>query len=154
MMAFWQARTGREQVLLALLCALGLLAGLWAGVWDPVQRARAGLLADIARYDRVTTALTGLANSGAGFDAGLAPVTADMPLPTLIATTADAALLPVSRLVPTANAVDITLDPAPFEQVIGWVQALEQDHALRVLALTISRRPEPGLVSTSLTVGR
>ena len=150
MMAFWSARTGREQVLLGLLAFVLASYALFAAVWQPLQAERSTLMRDIARYTNAAVTLDAVANAGLG----PAPVTSDMPLPTLITTSAETYQLPISRLLPTADAVEITLENAPFESVIAWILALEQDHGLRIITLTITRRPEPGLVATTLSVGR
>lgn len=147
---FWAARTGREQILLIVM-AMALTAYAMAmGVWQPLQAARSTMMQDIARDGRAGMALYTLASTGLAS----APSTADTPLPTLITTTADSYQLTISRLLPSADTVEITLENASFDLVIGWIHALEQDHSLRVLALSITRRPEPGLVGTTLSVGR
>lgn len=150
MKAFWSARTAREKVMLGLLAVLLAAYALFAAVWQPLQAERSTLMRDIARYTNASVALDALANAGLG----PAPATIGMPLPTLITTSAETYQLPISRLLPTADAVEITLENAPFELVLTWILALEQDHGLRIIALTITRRPEPGLVATTLSVGR
>ena len=150
MTAFWQARTRREQVMLA---GLGLIALAYAAVvlaWQPLTQKRAQQMAQFARYGQAVLALQQV-NPAA---LQLRPVTADMPLPTLVTTTADAAGLAISRLVPSDTTVELTLESAAFATVLPWIAALEQDHALRVLSLTVTRRPEPGVVATTLIVGR
>ncbi|MGL4322096.1 MAG: type II secretion system protein GspM [Paracoccaceae bacterium] len=150
MTAFWTERTAREKLLLGLLLVtIGLYAAFTA-IWQPLQQQRSALLSDIARYDRVATMLNTLSTTGLA----PAPATSDMPLPTLITTSADSYQLSISRILPTESVVDITLAEAPFDIVIGWVQALEQDHGLRIQALTMTRKPEPGLVATTLIIGR
>lgn len=148
--AFWAERTPRERLLLLLMCASIATYALIAGVWLPLLATRNGLMQDIARHDRAASQLSVFASTGLA----LAPITADMPLPTLITTTAERFKLEVSRLLPAADTVEITLENASFDLVIAWIHALEQEHALRILTLTITRRPEPGLVATTLSVGR
>lgn len=147
---FWAERTPRERVLLLLLALTSAGYALIAGLWLPLQAERDRLLQTIARYDRATMQLSDIAVTGLL----PAPITADMPLPTLITTTADSYQLTVSRLLPAADSVEITLENARFDAVVAWLHALEQEHALRILTLNLTRRPEPGVVATTLSVGR
>ncbi|MGL5011221.1 MAG: type II secretion system protein GspM, partial [Paracoccaceae bacterium] len=150
MMAFWAARTARERVLLACLAVVCLGYALIVGVWQPLQRQRDGMSSDIARYMRTAEALSAAAAQGVAF---VTPAS-DAPLPAVITDTAAGYQLVIRRLQPTANAAEITLEDAGFEAVMLWLEALERDHGLRVMTLTMTRRPEPGLVATVLTVGR
>jgi general secretion pathway protein M len=146
----WRARTPRERVLIAGLAAtLGLWAGV-AGLWQPLQAHRAALIDDIARYTRTGAVLTTAAASGLALPAP----GSDAPLPAIITDTATAYLLTIRRLQPTADAAEIVLEDAAFETVLVWLEALERDQGLRIRALTLTRRPEPGIVGTTLTVGR
>jgi general secretion pathway protein M len=146
----WRARTAREKVLIA---GLGVILALWAGIaglWQPLQAHRAAVLDDIARYTRTATVLTTAAASGIALPAPAS----DAPLPAVITDTATAYQLTIRRLQPTADAAEIVLDDAPFEAVLIWLEALERDQGLRIRALTLTRRPEPGIVGATLTVGR
>jgi general secretion pathway protein M len=146
----WRARTPRERMLiLSLAVTLALWAGI-AGLWQPLEAHRARLIDDIARYTRTATLLTTAAAGGIAL-----PVPgSDAPLPAVITDTATAYQLTIRRLQPTADAAEIVLDDAAFEAVLVWLEALERDQGLRIRALTLTRRPEPGIVGTTLTVGR
>lgn len=148
MMAFWGARTARERLLIIALGFLSVIYLLIVTVWQPLQRHRTTLTDDIARYARATAALSTI-------PAGLvAPPSADTPLPGIITDTAATYQLTIRRLQPSTDTADITLEDAPFDAVLLWIDALERDHGLRIITLTMTRRPEPGLVATNLIVGR
>ena len=150
MTAFWAERTGRERVLLTCLGLICLCYVLVAVIWQPLHRYRAVLLADIARYEQTEAILAYSAATGAAY----VPPVSDMPLPALITEVAADYALTIRRLQPTANAVEVTLEDASFDEVMIWLDALERDGGLRVVTLALTRRPEPGLVATALTVGR
>ncbi len=150
MTAFWAARTGRERVLLACLAIVCIAYALMVAVWQPLQRHRDTLTSDIARYTRTAAALSDATAQGAVF----ATPAADTPLPAIITDTAATYQLTIRRLQPTPNAAEVTLEDAAFDAVLLWVEALERDQGLRIVSLTMTRRPEPGLVATTLTVGR
>jgi general secretion pathway protein M len=148
MIPFWAARTPREQMLILLLGLVSATYLLITALWLPLQRHRATVLDDIARYGRVAATLSAM-------PAGLAPLPAsDAPLPSIITDTAATFQLTIRRLQPTDTTADITLDDAPFDAVLLWLDALERDHGLRIVTLSLLRRPEPGLVAATLIVGR
>ena len=62
--------------------------------------------------------------------------------------------LTISRLQPQGTQVLVTLEDAPFDTVLLWTQSLLQDDGLRLTQLTLTRRPAPGIVATTLTVER
>jgi general secretion pathway protein M len=150
MIAFWAARSPRERALLSGLALICLVYLGFVGLWRPLQGHRDRLMADIARFDRTAAALSEAVGQGAAF----AAPTAGTPLPQIVTDTAAAYQLTIRRLQPTDNAAEITLEEAAFDAVLPWIEALERDHALRILTLTMTRRPEPGLIATTLTVGR
>jgi general secretion pathway protein M len=150
MTAFWTARTRRERLLLACLALVTLIYFLFVAVWQPLQRHRATLTDDIARYARAAVALSAIPAGSVAFPG----LTADTPLPSIITDTAAAFQLTIRRLQPTEGTADITLEDAPFDAVLLWLDALERDHGLRIISLTMTRRPEPGLVAATLIIGR
>jgi general secretion pathway protein M len=146
----WQARTARERVLIGLMMGV---ATLWVAItliWQPIMQERARLAGDIARYDRAIAALNAMAAGGPVAP----PVVDDAALPVIITDTAANFALTIRRLQPAGDSVQVTLEDAPFDAVLFWIEALERDHGLRVQTLDLSRRPAPGVVSTNLTVGR
>jgi general secretion pathway protein M len=150
MSAFWMARTPRERILIA---ALGLFLAVYAAfvaVWQPLHRHRATLTDDIAHYARAATALSAIPTGSVALPA----LSTDTPLPSIITDTAATFQLTIRRLQPTDGTADITLEDASFDAVLLWIDALERDYGLRIITLTMTRRPEPGLVATNLIIGR
>jgi general secretion pathway protein M len=146
----WADRTGREKVLLITLAGVAAIWGSFAGVWQPLQQHRAALLSEIIRFDRAATVLQMAAQSG-----GLPRVAADtQSLPVIIAETAASLQLVIRRLQPVGDQVQITLEDAPFDAVLVWIDTMERDHGLVVQSLDLVRRPAPGVVGTSLTVAQ
>jgi general secretion pathway protein M len=150
MRAFWAARTPREHVLIMVLGLISAAAVLIMIIWHPLQQHRSALRDDIARYSHAMATLSAIP-AGAGIQP---TATAELPLPSIITDTAATFQLAVRRLQPTENTADVTLEDAPFDAVLLWVDTLERDHGLRMVSLTLTRRPEPGVVAASLIVGR
>jgi general secretion pathway protein M len=144
-MRFWADRTPRERVMLLALGGAMLVWAAIAGIWQPMQAYRATLITQIARYQ---TAAQMLANP--------AQVTPTDPraIPVIVTDSAAAFQLPIRRLQPTGDVVQIVLEDAPFDAVLLWIEALTTDHALRLQSLDLIRRPAPGVVAATLTVTR
>ena len=143
-------RNPRERQLLALMGGLFLI---WAGialVWQPLRAKNAGLEASIQRTDQWLQRLSRLPSPTQG---STKTISDSEPLSTLITTTGDDFGLSVRRLQPQGNTVQAVLEDAPFDAVLLWIAAMEQDHAVQLVDLTLTRRPAAGSVAATLTVG-
>ena len=148
MTALLTRRTPREKALLACLAALGLIWLAVTQVWQPLQALRHEIAARIPRIERA------LALVQSNPVALTAPATDARSLPIVITDAADSFGLTINRLQPEGAQVRVTLEDAPFDAVLLWVEALQRDHALRPTDLTLTRRPTPGVVATNLMVER
>lgn len=150
--AFLQDRTPRERVLLALMAAVGLGAAAHALAWQPLSARREAILAGIAAHVAAERYLT---------EGGTVPQPAparsalsDQPLPTRLTQSAQTLGLTVRRLDPAGEgAAEVKLDEAPFDLVMAWLIALERDQGLALRAFTLQRRPAPGVVAATVSVG-
>jgi len=141
----WQARSGRERVLLG---GLAVLLGLWvlvSMVMLPVQRARAQALSDIRTYESLAARLR-----GAG-PLGQAPAQATgSPAQILSASAAQFGVMPVVNS--DGSGFRVTVADAPYESLVRWIAAFERTSTLRVTRLRLDRRPSSGFVSAELAV--
>lgn len=152
MMALLSQRTPREKALLGCLAALGLIWLAVTQVWQPLQALRHEIAARIPRIER---ALALVQSNPVALPAPDADADADArSLPIVITEAADSFGLTINRLQPEGGRVRVTLEDAPFDAVLLWVEALQRDHALRPIDLTLTRRPTPGVVATNLMVER
>jgi general secretion pathway protein M len=150
MNAFLSARTPRERVLIVVLALISAAVLGHLILWQPMAQHRLALQQDIARQARSFAALTALPP-----DTGLPPLArSDLPLPGIITETVAAYQLSIRRLQPADTSADISIEDAPFDAVLLWVDTLERDHGLRIISLSLTRRPEPGIVAATLIVGR
>jgi general secretion pathway protein M len=136
-------RSPRERLLLSGLLAFVLI---WLGVtqvWGPLSQWRAEITTRLPRMERA------LALAGAP-----APLADPRPLQTLVTETAVPLGLRISRLQPLSAQVDLTLEDAPFDTVLLWIEALQRDHGVRLTDLTLTRRPASGIVGATLTMER
>ena len=148
--AFVQDRTPRERLLLALMAALGLGAAAHALVWQPLSARREALMAGIAAHAAAEHYLT----QGGTIPQQTPDPLSDLPLPTRLTQSAEGLGLTLRRLDPAGEgAAEVTLDEAPLDLVMAWLIALERDQGLALRAFTLQRRPAPGVVAATVSVG-
>ena len=144
-------RSGRERVLLGVAAAFVLV---WIGVttvWQPLRQHRTDLEGRIARYDRGLAAVADPAFAATD----LQNETADSrPIPLILTESAAVFNLGIRRLEAAGTGAQVVLEEATFDQVILWIEVLKRDHGLRVSTLEMTRKPAPGVVSTTLSLER
>lgn len=147
LIAWWQARSRREQWLLG---GLGVMLTLWVTislVILPLQRARAEALADIRTYEGLTTRLR---SAGA---IGAQPATAQLAGPPAAILSTSAAPLGIVPVVQSDGAdIRVTVSDAPYDALLRWIAAVEDGSRLRVIQMRLDRRPASGFVSAELLV--
>lgn len=146
---WWARRSSRERLLLGLLVgALAVYVGIVA-ITQPLLKARRAALDEIARHE---TALAQLETAPEG---GAARVAIDnRPVPAVVTDTAPGFDLAIRRIEPEGGGARVVVEDASFAQVLSWIAALEREHGLRLAAVEMDRRPEPGTVSARLTLER
>jgi general secretion pathway protein M len=150
--AFWQDRTPRERVLMALAAAVLAAALIHTALWQPLSDQRGALHAAIADHAAAEQYLVqgGVVQAAPAFP----DPAANQPLATRLTQSAQGLGLTVRRLDPAGpGAADVTLDEAPFDLVMAWLIELERDRGLDLLAFTLTRRPAPGAVAATVSVG-
>lgn len=147
--AWWMQRSGRERLLLLILGA-GLAAYLVVvAVAQPLLAARDAALTRIGSHEVALAQLAALP------EGGVAPRPADSrPVPAIVTETAPAFDLAIRRIEPEGNGARLVIEDAGFAEILTWIEALEREHGLRLAAIEIDRRPEPGIVSARLTLER
>ncbi len=148
MTAFFVNRTEREKLLLVAMAALVLSWLVMTQVWLPLKDYRREISARIERIERA------LVQVKTGADPLLPEVADPRATSAIITETADAFGLKISRLQPQDTQTQLTLEDAPFDTVLLWIEALQREDALRLVDLTLTRRPAPGVVGATLTLAR
>lgn len=138
----------RERLLLVVAGGVIAAAVVILGIWQPLRDRHDAELARIARYDRMLTTLARLPDEAA-------PVTDPRPIATILAQTAAAQGLVILRLdTPKPETAALTLQDAPFETLVLWMDGLNRDSGLVVASATIRRAEVPGNVSADLSLER
>lgn len=148
----WLAkRSPRERLLLVsmMVAAAGYLA--IAFVAQPLLGSRTEALAAIGRHD---AALARLAALPAPLATAAAAPADGRPVSAVATDTAPDFGLAIRRIEPEGDGVRLLLEDADFAAILLWTETLERAHGLRLIAVEMDRRPEPGAVSARMTVTR
>lgn len=149
---WWRGRTARERVLiLGMGLALAVYAAIACAV-QPMLGSRAAALESIALADAALARLE--ASPGGDGAAVSARATVARPVTAVLADTATDFGLTILRIEPEGAGARLTLGEADFAELLDWISALEREHGLRLTAVEMDRRPEPGVVAALLTVER
>jgi general secretion pathway protein M len=151
--AWWEGLAARERGLVAIGGALLVLLALYLAVVEPWLERRSALerqlqvLVDEEAWLRAQApavrALSAVA-PGAGSPGG-------SPLAVVDATARSAGLgAALRRVRPIEQAVEAELEAAPWPALMRWLAALEGQHRIRVVSLSVDRGSEPGRVNAQL----
>ena len=146
--AVWMAgRSRREQVMIAFLGALVLIAVVWLAILRPLLDARETAIGRIAAYEQVMVDVR--AAGGA-----VAAPTASLSGPLTVAIPTHAATF---GIVPTVtgddSAAEINVTNARYDAVIPWLASLEASGAT-LSSVRIQRGASEGVVDATLAVTR
>ena len=140
--------TGREQILLAAGALVLAGAVVTLGIWQPLLARKATETARLQRYERTILALSQL-------PLAVAAKADPRPVAVILTQAAAAQNLTILRLdTPKEGAATLTLQDAPFETLILWIDGLDRDNGLDVSSATIRRSDAPGIVSADLSLQR
>ena len=159
MKTWWDSLSLRERGLVGGGVALMLALLLYVLVWEPFRASSRQLRqsvaterADLAWMRQAAQEVKRLSRASVARPAG-----DDRSLLTLVDQTARAAGLgtAMKRVAPQGDdKLSVQLDPADFEKIMPWLSALERDHQLVIVSLTVDRTDTLGLVNARVIVGR
>lgn len=143
--AGWMAaRSRREQVMIAVLGGLVLIAVLWLAILRPLLDARATAVTRITAYEQV---MVDIRTAGA-----IQPQAAPLSGPLQGAIPAQAATFGIAPTVTGDDATaEVSATGARYDAVIPWLAALEGSGAT-LSSVQIRRGASEGLVDVSLRV--
>jgi general secretion pathway protein M len=154
----WQALAPRERVLLVAGVSAVVLTLLFVAVWEPLANARHSALQqrDDARRTAERLEVIGAQVAAQG-DRPAAPQGGGGSLLAVVDRAARAGTLNTSpsRIQPDGDrAVRIWLDEVAFDNLLRWLDELENQHGVGLVSLDLERADAPGRVNARLTVGR
>lgn len=146
--AAWDARSHREQIMLAIMALAILLFVGWYAVLVPLNGA-----VD-ASETRLTKAGEQFAQLDAAARSGGLPVTSGQPLQAVVDASAAAAGLTIERRREEADGrLTVWLAGADPGLMMGWLTSLARAQGIAVSEMTASRT-DGGLLEVQITLGR
>lgn len=148
---WFNGRESNEQRIIAVLAVVVVITLLWLMVWQPIsdwratahnryQNAQAQLDWMRANEDRARA----VARSGNG------PAGAGRSLQ-VITRSAQAQGLQVNRLQPEANGVvSVSIQGQPFNDILQWLNQLQENNGVSVLRLAVDADDRPGVVNAQI----
>jgi general secretion pathway protein M len=146
----------REQLSLLALAAAIVLYFVYMLVWSPLNSSRAELIeqnvrvaSSLERVDAMVSELLFLRESGSATSRSRVNVTS------LVNRTTASAGLQVSRLQPNSRGeIQVRLEGAVFDNVLGWLHAIEYQHGLLVREVSITQSGDDGRVNATVRVAQ
>lgn len=136
----------RERLLIGVGLPLLGIVGAWIYVWQPVQTDLGVLRAQIAETRGVQTALDRHPPGQVAVQAAAIRG----PVASRVTRSAEAAGITLARLEPSGTGLTALVDAAPFDDIVAWIVLMETDEGLRLTAVELARRADPGVVSARL----
>lgn len=143
LVAWWQARSVREQWLLGILGGVALAALLLVAVVKPLQAMRGEALADLRTWQSLATRLRAAGAVGAG-----RPMRSGDTATILSAAATAQGLAPRIAADGTATIAD-----APYDAMLRWIADVEATSPLRLDTLAITPAA-PGRVAATIRFRR
>ncbi|MEQ7155603.1 type II secretion system protein GspM [Brevundimonas aurifodinae] len=144
--AWYAGRSRREQVMLAFLGGLLIVAALWLLVLRPLLDMRAASVARIAAYEEVMVRVR------TGGPPGTSVAALDGPLQTAIPIQA-ATFGIVPTVAMEGQTAAVTVSEGRYDSLIPWLAALESSGAV-LSSVELQRGSQPGAVNATLRVER
>ncbi|MEO8241422.1 MAG: type II secretion system protein GspM [bacterium] len=143
---WWTGLSGRERLLLSVGFVVALAAAVIVGVWQPLRDNKVTDEARLLRYERTLTALAMMPMTAK-------PLVDIRPIATIVTESAATQGLSILRLdTPKPDTATVTLQDAPFETLLLWIDGLNRDGGVNVASATIRRAGEIGSVSADLVL--
>lgn len=146
--AAWEARSRREQIMLAVMALAVLLVVGWYAVLVPLNGAVKASETRLAKAGGQFARLDAAARSG-----GL-PVDSDQPLQAIVDVSASAAGLTIERRREEADGqLTVWLTDADPGLMMGWLTSMARAQGIAVSGMTASET-HGGMLDAQITLGR
>jgi general secretion pathway protein M len=144
MKAWWEGLSSRERLLVAGGATLTLVLLLYVIAWQPFQANHRRLRQSVAEQRVELTAMQQMAREikQLGGSSGKPPATEGRSLLTLVDQTARAAGLgtAIKRVTPQGeDRLGVQFDAVEFDKLVPWLGALERDHRIVIVNLSVDR---------------
>lgn len=155
---WWQGLQSQERRTLTFgAVALGLM-GIYFGLWEPLAKHFSSLEQSVTEQRKLRDWMAKSAAEVRQLQAqgGGMAVTDGRSLMTVVDQTARAENLgPALRRVEpegSENVVRVSLEQAPFDDTIRWLQTIKQRHGVAIVSITFDKLPVSGMVNARMTL--
>ncbi|MCA0873491.1 type II secretion system protein M [Seohaeicola saemankumensis] len=147
--------TGRERLLLALLCLVALPLALWLGVVEPLQARRDAARSDLAAARILQHWVSAQAADSARIGSGTTPAeTPPIGVSGLEQSLISAGLRDhvsdLSRR--SGDRIELRFDAVPFSDLGIWINRTARGWGYEMTAFRIQQGPEPGLAEARFSL--
>jgi general secretion pathway protein M len=155
--AWWESLSNRERLLVAGGAALTLALLIYTLAWQPFQASSRRLRQSVIEQRAELTLVRQMAEEVKRLgDPGSQPPPVDgRSLLTLVDQTARTAGLgaALKRVTPQgADRLSVQFDAVEFDKLVPWLGALERDHRIAIINLSVDRAAAAGTVNARLVV--
>ncbi|GLP95916.1 type II secretion system protein GspM [Paraferrimonas sedimenticola] len=147
MQEWWENLNQRERQIVAIAGALTLVAIFYWAIWSPIADARdeaqnryKAQLRTLAHVQQVGDRIASLRASGAGTQSSSGS------LQSIVSRSAQNYKLNVTRYNPSNNKLQLSMEDAPFENIVNWLVLLVNQHGVQIENIEVTETDVPGVV--------
>lgn len=142
----FQQLSEREQRLVLISTVLVVVAVFYWGIWAPINNGLSKERTAIQKQQSLLLWVQKNANRAVQLrGAGGQKTTFNGSLPQAVNQTASRLGIPIARMQPQGEELLIWVDNAPFNDVLSWLQAIEQ-RGIRILDLDVTSADQAGYI--------
>ncbi|MDP5135152.1 type II secretion system protein M [Rheinheimera baltica] len=142
--SWWSGLQQREQQLVAIAAAVVTIGMFYWLIWQPLHQSKVTQQQNVQLAQRQLSQLQQeLPQLHA---AGSATIQRSGSLSQVVSTSARNFGINVSRMQPQNEQLTLVLDDMRFDQLLGWLHALQYQHGVKLQNLDIATADDPGIV--------
>lgn len=153
--AWYSGLPGRDRNLLITALVLLSITLFYLIVWEPVHQGRDQQQQQLKSQQEVYAWMQSAAQEAAALKgSGIRKVTSNQPITLILETSATASGLKqqISKIESSGKTgAQVKIDSASFDQLLVWLNTLEQQHGVTIATASIERNDQPGTISARLS---
>lgn len=143
---WWRSITPREQRLVAIGSALGLIAVLYWGVLAPLQQQADNAQSRSRAEKQLLHWTQDKANRITSLRAKGGVVHSALPLNQIVSSSASRYRVALIRMQPQEDQLQVWIEPLAFDQLLNWIEYMQREFGVAVERLELSRAVTAGVV--------
>ncbi|MGX9417952.1 type II secretion system protein GspM [Vibrio sp. RC27] len=145
--SWWSQISSRERWLVGTLAGLGLLVLFVFGFWQPMNQSLVSSKQALEREKSVLQTVMTQSNRIESLrkEKGIES-TSQEPLNQVIAASSKKLNISLIRIQPRDQELQVWVEPLRFDTLLDWINTLDRNFGIQVVALDIERSDKPGMV--------